>query len=282
MNLFIILNFLYLSFAYTYSMDMIWYPSYNFNARFDKKLNKPVEKPTILVLHYTASTLESTLEYFKTNGTVSSHYTVAKNGTIYHHVKEQDRAWHAGVGNWREVSDLNSYSIGIEIENLGYRVSPNQPEGILVNGSSLEWYPFDHPEQVEAVVKLSADIVKRHSIEPRNVIAHADLAPGRKEDPGPLFFWSRLAKENIGAWVGDGKPNSTQQVGENFNVSSVQEKLRRYGYTSVPLSEKYDNKTRDGLVAFQMHFRPWNISGDIDGEIVSILDELLKKYVDVL
>jgi len=164
---------------------------------------------------------------------------------------------------------------------LGYRVSPNQPEGILVNGSSLEWYPFDHPEQVEAVVKLSADIVKRYNIEPRNVIAHADLAPGRKEDPGPLFFWSRLAKENIGAWVGDGKPNSTQQVGENFNISSVQEKLRRYGYTSVPMSGKFDNGTRDGLVAFQMHFRSWNISGDIDGETVSILDELLKKYVDV-
>jgi len=193
-------------------------------------------------------------------------------------VEEKFRAWHAGVGNWRETKDVNTYSIGIEIENAGFKESPDQPPGKIVPGSPLEWYPFQ-PEQIESVIALSSAVVQRYNIEPRNVIGHCDLAPGRKEDPGPLFPWPQLAENGIGAWVSKNFSHSVENIND---VSEVQMKLRKYGFTTVQASGKMDNNTKNGLVSFQMHFRQTNISGSIDNETISILDALIKKYVNEL
>jgi len=233
-----------------------------------------VDKPTILVLHYTNCDLNETFQIFETNGTVASHYTVAEDGTIYQHVDEKYRAWHAGVGKWGDVHDVNTYSVGIEIVNLGFKDDPSKPDGIKVDGDPREWYPFDKPAQIQSVIDLSAEILNRYGIKARNVIAHADLSPGRKEDPGPLFPWATLAKNGIGAWV-----EKSQMKRSNVDdILEVQKKLRQYGYTTVPLSGRYTNETRDALVSFQMHFRQTNIGGQIDDETVSILDALLNKY----
>jgi len=261
------------------TVNVTWVPSYNYDVqRLDKSKGIVVDKPTILVLHYTVSNLNDTFKIFQTNGTVSSHYTVAEDGTIYQHVDEKYRAWHAGVGNWGDVHDVNTYSVGVEIVNAGYRTDPSQPAGIKVDGSPLEWYPFDKPAQVQSVINLSADIVSRYGMKARNVIAHSDLSPGRKEDPGPLFPWSTLAKNGVGAWVENHQLEKSKSKSNEVDVLEVQKKLRQYGYTSVPLSGKYDDDTKNGLVAFQMHFRQKNIGGAMDHETVSILDALLKKY----
>jgi N-acetylmuramoyl-L-alanine amidase len=267
--------FLVLPFMALASVDVVWVPSYNYNDRLDKTKGTIVTMPTILVLHYTVSDLNGTFEIFQTNGTVSSHYTVAEDGIIYQHVDEKYRAWHAGVGKWGEIKDVNTYSIGIEIVNPGYRTGPLQPPGIKVNGSNLEWYKFKE-QQIQSVIDLSADILNRYGIEAENVIAHADLAPGRKEDPGPLFPWPTLAANGVGAWVD--QHSLKKPCNESTQVLQVQKKLQMYGYTSVPTSGVLDDDTKNGIIAFQMHFRQSNIAGDIDKETVSILDALLKKY----
>lgn len=177
----------------------IWIPSPNFGPRVIKSTGQKVDKPTILVMHYTVSDLEKAIKIFQANiSQVSTHYLVAKNGTIYQLVKEEDRAWHAGEGPWGNVTDVNTYSIGIEHENAGYKEKPDQPAGVHVNGSNFEWYPFADA-QIKASIELSKDIVKRYNMSPLNVIGHHDLAPNRKLDPGPLFPWKKYFDNGVGA-----------------------------------------------------------------------------------
>lgn len=151
-----------------------WVPSPNFNER----------KPVIIVLHATeqGSVEESlrTLRSANSGGKVSSHYLIGKDGRIYQLVADLDRAWHAGAGRWGTITDLNSASIGIEIDNdIGE--------------------PFTEA-QVASVIRLLEDLTTRLSIPKTQVIAHADMAPTRKRDPGPLFPWKRLFDAGFGIW----------------------------------------------------------------------------------
>ncbi len=151
-----------------------WVPSPNFNER----------KPVIIVLHATeqGSVAESlrTLRSANSGGKVSSHYLVGDDGRIYQLVADLDRAWHAGAGRWGTITDLNSASIGIEIDNdIGE--------------------PFTEA-QIAAVIRLLEDLTTRLSIPKTQVIAHADMAPTRKRDPGPLFPWQRLHDAGFGIW----------------------------------------------------------------------------------
>ncbi|MBO6825974.1 MAG: N-acetylmuramoyl-L-alanine amidase [Sneathiella sp.] len=156
------------------------HPSPNFNDR------RNGDHVTILVLHYTGmQSGEAALERLcDPAAEVSAHYLVEEDGRIFQLVDELKRAWHAGVGYWRGERDINSRSIGIEIVNpgheFGYRAFPEA--------------------QMKAVEVLAAEIVTRHSIAPINVIGHSDLAPLRKEDPGELFDWARLARQGVGIW----------------------------------------------------------------------------------
>src|SRR5262249_32480078 len=145
-----------------------------------------VAHPDILILHYTGMPdAESAMKLLTTvEGKVSSHYTVDEDGTVYRHVPENMRAWHAGVSSWGGAADINSRSIGIEIVNPGH-----------------EWgyRPFA-PAQIAVVMELCHGILKRWPIPAPRVLAHSDVAPGRKIDPGELFPWDQLAKNSIGRW----------------------------------------------------------------------------------
>lgn len=157
-----------------------WVPSPNHDER----------RAVVIVLHYTEQdSVEESLHTLRTRnsgGPVSSHYLVGDDGGIYQLVADAHRAWHAGGGRWGTITDLNSASIGIEIDNDGRE-------------------PFTEP-QVQALLRLLGDLSTRLRIPPSQVIGHSDLAPSRKIDPGPLFPWRRLAEAGFGIWPADDAP----------------------------------------------------------------------------
>lgn len=221
----------------------------------------------ILVLHYTGTqTAGEALEILsgKDGKEVSSHYTVDEDGVVYAHVPEAERAWHAGISYWRGVDGVNASSIGIEIINpgheFGYRRFPQS--------------------QMDAVAKLCQGILSRHAIPARNVIAHSDIAPARKEDPGELFDWPWLAKQGVGLWPNWGEMLTPNKVLATLGdrgalVASIQRRLAEYGY-GVPQNGMFDDETHKVAIAFQRHFRPENIGGEWDSECDGRLDLLLR------
>jgi N-acetylmuramoyl-L-alanine amidase len=218
-----------------------------------------------LIIHYTFGDFASSLKTL-TQGEVSSHYLVDINPPkVYLLVDESQRAYHAGQSNWRGNTALNASSIGIEIVNSGGRPGP---DGKIVYA--------DYPKaQMDVVVALVKDIVKRHQISPDRVLGHSDIAPGRKDDPGPKFPWKRLADEGLAIWADETKvaarlPNYIAQLPD---VTWFQQKLKQLGY-NAPQSGVMDAATKDCLVAFQMRFRPSNIDGALDAQSAAILDVL--------
>lgn len=227
-------------------------PSPNFNERVGEGV------PDILLMHYTGmQSCEAAVQRLTDPAArVSAHYTVDEDGTVYVHVDEAKRAWHAGVSHWRGETDINSRSIGIEIVNpgheFGYRAFPDA--------------------QIAAVIELSHGILSRHRIPARNVIAHSDVAPGRKEDPGELFPWKRLAGEGIGLWVNRSTPTGArlEPGASGDSVAKLQMSLSSFGY-GVDATGQYDQRTSDVVVAFQLHFRPALLDGVADPETQGIL-----------
>jgi len=215
-------------------------PSPNFDDR-----DAPV---SILVLHYTgmrdaASAIQRLTD---PEAKVSAHYLVAEDGQILRMVDESKRAWHAGRSYWRGLTGLNSHSIGIEIVNPGHEFG---------------YRPFPDA-QIDALIPLVADIVKRYRITRGNVVGHSDIAPARKEDPGELFPWSKLAKLRLAL------PRPTKNLMDpHWTDAGFLLALERFGYDVT-----------DGVAAvraFQRRFRPELIDGLIDGECRAILLALL-------
>ncbi|HFF1621749.1 TPA: N-acetylmuramoyl-L-alanine amidase [Yersinia enterocolitica] len=233
------------------------------------------ERVRFLVLHYTATDDAESLRLL-TQGDVSAHYLVkthpeSLNGkpVVLQLVPESQRAWHAGVSYWLGRNSLNDTSIGIEIVNRGFT------ERML----RREWYPYNE-SQIELIERLTKDIVERYNIEPENVVAHSDIAPLRKSDPGPLFPWKRLATQGIGAWPDDA--TVTKYIAERnkhdmASVSIIQQTLARYGY-QIPQNGELDDETRQVIKAFQMHFRAQDFSGIPDVETEAIALALVEKY----
>jgi N-acetylmuramoyl-L-alanine amidase len=236
-------------------MKIIERPSPNFNERVGEGV------PDILIMHYTGmkTCAEAVERLTSAEARVSSHYTVDEDGTIYRHVAEEMRAWHAGVSHWRGASDINSRSVGIEIVNPGH-----------------EWGYRAFPDvQIDAVLALSKGIVSRHAIAPRNVIAHSDIAPGRKTDPGELFPWKRFAEAGIGLWVEAkaGRDEALLRRDTGGRVAELQALLVRYGY-GLEITSVYDEPTEIVVSAFQRHFRPALFDGVADAETLAILRAL--------
>ncbi|MGC1182389.1 N-acetylmuramoyl-L-alanine amidase [Legionella sp.] len=228
-----------------------------------------------LVLHYTALDFDNSLKTLTDpKREVSAHYLVPEASIegerkVFQLVEDRKRAWHAGVSRWGTRTNINDTSIGIEIVNLGYKDDKGK----------RYWYPYEE-YQIETVIALAKKIVDDYKIEPVNVIGHSDIAPGRKQDPGPLFPWKKLFENNIGAWFDE------QQVAEKIrdikkaitiNFHELQENLKTYGYP-IEITGKLDQQTRNVLQAFQMHFRQNDISGEPDAETVIILENLVQKY----
>ncbi len=236
-------------------MNIVERPSPNFNERVG------VSGPDILIMHYTGmqSCAAAVTRLTDAASRVSSHYTVDEDGTIYRHVAEALRAWHAGVSHWRGETDINSRSVGIEIVNpgheFGYRAFP--------------------AAQIDAVMQLSQGIVARHKIPARNVIGHSDIAPGRKTDPGELFPWKQFADAGLGVWVDAkaGREASLARPDVGARVGELQAALVRYGY-GLEITSVYDEPTELVVSAFQRHFRPSLFDGVADAETQSILRAL--------
>jgi N-acetylmuramoyl-L-alanine amidase len=229
-----------------------------------------------LVMHYTEIDEAESLAVL-TGDQVSVHYVVPDapriekgEPVVYQLVPEDKRAWHAGVSAWQGATELNASSIGIENVNLG---PIGEQDGQRV------WQPYP-PAQVDALVRLSSDIVARYNIPPTRVVGHSDIAPQRKIDPGPLFPWRTLYDAGVGAWPDDATV-AAHLAGRDpkapADVRALQEKLRRYGY-EVATDGVLDDKTRRVFSAFQMHFRPSDYAGNPDAESDAIAQALLDKY----
>jgi N-acetylmuramoyl-L-alanine amidase len=224
-----------------------------------------VAAPDILLLHYTGmATTQAALERLcDPKARVSSHYLVFEDGEIVQLVPESARAYHAGEASWEGTSDINSRSIGIEIGNKGH--DADCPE-------------FPEP-QVAAVIALCRDIVARWNIAPSRVLAHADVAPGRKRDPGEAFPWARLAAAGVGLTVEtepivDGTTLKPDDRGED--VSKLQRALATFGY-GIAATGRYDGATQEVVTAFQRHFRPGRVDGLADVSTQRTLEKLISR-----
>ena len=232
--------------AMTHIID---HPSPNFG---DRPHGSPID---ILVLHYTGmQSGQIALDRLcDPASSVSCHYLIEEDGRIFRLVDEDKRAWHAGRGEWQKCVDVNSRSIGIEIVNpgheFGYRAFPE--------------------DQITSVIALCRDILGRHTIQASRIIAHSDMAPDRKEDPGELFPWDKLAEHGIGLWPKI-RPQMSSEMSPNALTSpdSLDPLLDQIGYG--------DNDGQKRRIAFQRHWRPSDISGKVDDECVAIAKALVK------
>lgn len=198
----------------------------------------------ILVLHYTGmkTAAEAIDRLCDPAAKVSAHYVIDEDGTVWRLVEESRRAWHAGLSFWQGTCDVNAASIGIELVNPGH-----------------EWSYRAFPEaQMAALEVLCGVLLRRHPIPPDRVVGHSDVAPARKQDPGELFDWPRLARAGIGLWPDEPAPPPP-------DVAKAQAMLGAIGYR-VPGSGVLDEETRQVLIAFQRRFRPSRIDGDLDDE----------------
>ncbi len=228
----------------------------------------------VLVIHYTADDFDSSLATL-TNKNVSSHYLIPSvpplhrgKPRIWQLVPEQDLAWHAGISFWRGATRINDTSIGIELENRGWQKS----------AGDKYFAPFE-PAQIQALIPLAKDIIARYDIKPQNVVAHADIAPQRKDDPGPLFPWRALAAQGIGAWPDAQRVNfylAGRAPHTPVEMASLLDLLSRYGYEVKP--EMTAREQQRVVMAFQMHFRPTLWNGVADAETQAIAEALLEKY----
>lgn len=215
-----------------------------------------------IVVHYTSSGFDRALQHL-THGSVSSHYLISNKPTIYRLVNEDRRAWHAGDSSWQGRTWLNASSIGIEIVHPGYT---DTPEGRV-------WHPWP-AEQIDALIPLLQDLLKRHGLTPDRVLGHSDIAPQRKVDPGPLFPWQRLAAAGVAIWPDTDEVARVQAAlaGQAPPLEWFVETLARFGYN---LETRQAKTITNVLGAFQMRFRPSQFDGQPDAETAAILATLV-------
>lgn len=233
------------------------------SPNFDKRR----APPDMLVLHYTGMrTAEDAIARLRDpEARVSSHYVVDEDGSILRLVAEEHRAWHAGRGAWQGETDCNAASIGIEIVNPGHEFG---------------YRDFPDP-QIDAVISLVSDIRTRWTIPDARIIAHSDLAPDRKQDPGERFPWKRLASLGHGLWF-EPAPERIDALGvplasgdEGLGVIVLRAGLHRLGYGLQPGGD-YDDETKLTVEAFQRHWRPSRVDGIADGETRATLMGVLQ------
>ncbi len=220
-----------------------------------------------VVLHYTSTDLPHSLALL-TQGEVSAHYLIGDTpATVYRLVDENRRAWHAGVSEWQGRTWLNAGAIGIELVNQGYR---DGPDGRV-------WQPYSEA-QIETLIILLKDLVRRHDLPIDSIIGHSDIAPQRKVDPGPLFPWQRLAEAGLIRWP-DMRLVAERQVIYQQTLPHAhwfQQQLAKAGY-AVKMTGQFDKATHDVLVAFQMKYRASHYDGVADAETAALLDVLNRR-----
>lgn len=275
-----------MSFFLACCSSIVSVPSENYDSRI-----------IYIVIHTTSENYAESLRLLtqKTEYPVSSHYLIpasndktypASDLKIHRLVPEYLRAWHAGVSFWNGKYGLNDTSIGIEIVNEFKCVTeqdesqsalwdlPDVPEQLNC------YFPPLSEEQILLVIDLLRDLITRYpDIHPLNIVAHSDIAPTRKSDPGPVFPWKRLYEEGIGAWYDEAHKTLFMQCFKDRlpSIAETQKALNALGY-ELTENGLLDRETRFALRAFQLHFRPDNFDGKPDLESLAILYALLKKY----
>lgn len=219
-----------------------------------------------LVIHYTGmvSAEAALARLTDAQAKVSAHWCIGEDGTLWRLVPEERRAWHAGVSSWRGRSGVNDHSIGIELVNPGHE----------------HGYRAFPAAQMGALVDLAHAITERHPIDPRNVVAHADIAPTRRQDPGELFDWARLARAGIGLWPQAAEHVAPAQAAPVLSqgdrgaaVRRAQESLRAIGYGLAPDGE-FGVATAAVIRAFQRHFRQARVDGALDAGTAAVVEHM--------
>jgi len=237
------------------------HPSSNFGVRAGG------QPPDCLVLHYTGMPDGASALSLLCNpdSQVSCHYLVFEEGRVVQLVAERWRAWHAGRSSWKGETDMNSRSIGIEIVHPGH--DPTR--------TAMPPYP---PQQIAAVIALCRDIVARHLMASDRVLAHSDIAPDRKIDPGERFPWRDLHLAGIGHWVEPIPPDPAEPGSIEMPAATIkhlQTMLATYGY-GLTISGRYDERTKRVVAAFQRHFRQARVDGIADRSTIQTLQRLLQ------
>jgi N-acetylmuramoyl-L-alanine amidase len=227
--------------------DSLLADSMKFPANWVGTTNFGLRKPSSVIIHHTAQkSCEQTLKTFTLERTqVSSHYVICEDGTLHHMLNDYLRAWHAGAGKWGGQSDINSSSIGIEIDNDGTEVFTEA--------------------QINCLLGLLATLKKTHNIPTANFIGHADIAPNRKVDPNVNFPWKRLADNGFGLWYSD---TTGVQVPVDFNSTYA---LRIVGYDVSNIAA--------ATQAFRRHFITVEAAGELTEPEKKILFVLMGKYL---
>lgn len=207
--------------------------------------NFDIRRPNFVIIHHTAqNSCEQTLKTFTMDKSkVSAHYVICKDGTIHHMLSDYLRAWQAGVSKWGNATDINSVSIGIEIDNNGFE-------------------PFAD-KQISSLLVLLDTLKRRYNIPATNFIGHADIAPGRKVDPNAYFPWQTLAEKGFGMWY----DTTNTIVPDNFNAMQA---LRIVGYNI--------KDSAAAVYSFKLHFVQQDTTRGIDDASKKILYDLSKKY----
>ena len=261
------------------------------------------ERVRFLVMHFTAIDFATSLKVLTqpSAAPVSAHYLVPESGDpsyphgdlrVYQLVDENRRAWHAGPGKWEDRTQVNDQSIGIEIVNQSHCfAAPEEPEGSATeeaeesSGEQSCVFPDFDPAQIDLLITLSKDILRRYpDISPTHVVGHGDVLPQYKIDPGPRFPWQQLAKAGIGAWYDDAALQRNLEYLQGNTISDRDSVRRRFAQWLADYGYGIDPQGADDAEitlytrAFQYHFRPWKVDGEVDDQTRAILLALLEKY----
>ena len=262
------------------SLPVVYSQSDNFNSRVNH-----------VVIHFTSEDFDRSLAILtgQTDRSVSAHFLLpdpadkpylSSKLKVYALVNTSDRAWHAGQSYWAGKTGLNDQSIGIEIVNLsGCNTDIAKLGNSAQFGTACQFVPF-RDEQIVLLTRLLKELLKHYpDIKPESVVGHADIAPSRKVDPGPLFPWKTLHDAGIGAWFDESRVSELVVLLDQHPLTIRQQQvlLAAYGY-DLSITGLEDEPSQLALRAFQMHFRPANYSGFFDNESTARLISLLERY----
>ena len=209
-----------------------------------------------IIIHYTGmNKLNETLQLFtQPNSKVSCHWLISRRGSLYKIVDEKYMAWHAGISSWKGKQNLNNNSIGIELENKGH-------------GINYERFTKSQIKKLEELIEL---LLRKYKLKTKNVLAHSDIAPNRKFDPGEKFSWESLAKKNLAYWPKLKKIEDNEirfQLGQkNKEIFKIKNRLRKIGY-QCSKNENFDISLKLVIEAFQRRFLPEQINGILDRKV---------------
>ncbi len=234
------------------------YKSFNYDSRANDSDIR------FIILHYTAMrSIEETINLLcSSQSKVSAHFLISKEGKIYQLVNEQNRAWHAGESSWKNITDINSNSLGIELENTGY----------------LEDFEDYTEQQISSLMELITYLNSNYNISRMNILGHSDVAPMRKIDPGEKFPWHVLEKNNLVYLPKVQESNKNNNL-ELSNIIFFKEMLRKIGY-NLENNNNIDKNLEYTTKAFQMHFQQNFVTGHLNHETLLIAEQYCKDIID--